>query len=117
MDIVAAAAAFHLPDGATTLFTEHVRVETMSLGTYCVAAGGVDDQQPHREDEVYVVMSGSGHFEAGERRVLVEAGSVLFVPAGEVHRFVDVTSDLTVLVVFAPAYTGRASTSADPSNT
>lgn len=115
MDMVSGAATFQLPEGSATHFTEHVRVETMSLGTYCVAAGGVDDQQPHPEDEVYVVMSGSGHFEAGERRVPVEAGSVLFVPAGEVHRFIDVTSDLTVLVVFAPAYTGRASTSADPS--
>jgi quercetin dioxygenase-like cupin family protein len=33
----------------------------------------------------------------------VAAGSTLFVAAHEVHRFHDVTADLTVLVVFAPA--------------
>lgn len=113
MDIVTEAGKFELPEGAATHFTEHIRVQAMSLGTYCIPAGGADDQPPHREDEVYVVMAGSGHFEAGGSRVPVEAGSVLFVPAGEVHRFVDVTSDLAVLVCFAPAYTGRASAASD----
>jgi quercetin dioxygenase-like cupin family protein len=31
---------------------------------------------------------------------------VVFVPAGEVHRFVDVTEELEVLVVFVPAESG-----------
>jgi mannose-6-phosphate isomerase-like protein (cupin superfamily) len=31
----------------------------------------------------------------------------LFVPAGEEHRFHDVTEDMALLVFFAPAYTGR----------
>ena len=34
--------------------------------------------------------------------VEVGPGSVIFVPANEEHRFVDVTEDLQVLVVFAP---------------
>ena len=29
------------------------------------------------------------------------------IPAGEDHRFHDITEDMTVLVFFAPAYTGR----------
>jgi quercetin dioxygenase-like cupin family protein len=33
---------------------------------------------------------------------------VIYVPAGEQHRFVDITDDLTLLVVFAPAYRSRA---------
>jgi quercetin dioxygenase-like cupin family protein len=33
-------------------------------------------------------------------------GSVIFVPAGEAHRFLDVTEDLVLLVVLGPAYTG-----------
>jgi hypothetical protein len=30
-------------------------------------------------------------------------GAVAFVPAGEEHRFIDITEDFTVLVVFGPA--------------
>jgi oxalate decarboxylase/phosphoglucose isomerase-like protein (cupin superfamily) len=37
------------------------------------------------------------------RRVPVGPGSVVFVPADEAHRFVDVTEELEVLVVFVPA--------------
>ena len=33
---------------------------------------------------------------------------MIFVPAGEEHRFTDVTEDLALLVVFGPAYTGAA---------
>jgi hypothetical protein len=32
---------------------------------------------------------------------------VIFVPAGEEHRFVDVVEDLALLVVFGPAYGTR----------
>jgi mannose-6-phosphate isomerase-like protein (cupin superfamily) len=38
----------------------------------------------------------------------VSPGSVIFVPAGEEHRFTDVTEDLALLVVFAPAYDSRS---------
>jgi hypothetical protein len=34
---------------------------------------------------------------------------VIFVPAGEEHRFEEVTEDLALLVVFGPAYGSRAS--------
>jgi mannose-6-phosphate isomerase-like protein (cupin superfamily) len=91
------------PGGADTHWVEHLRVPTMSLGTYSIRAGGVDDQTPHAEDEVYVVVSGRAGFESGGQRVDVRPGSTLFVPAREEHRFVDVTEDLTLIVVFAPA--------------
>ncbi|HLU44270.1 MAG TPA: cupin domain-containing protein [Natronosporangium sp.] len=99
---------FDCPPGAPNHYVEHVRVESMSVGTYVIPVGGVDDQQPHGEDEVYVVLSGRGQFTAGDRTVPVAAGSTLFVPAGEPHRFHDVTEDLAVLVVFAPPYRGRS---------
>jgi len=90
------------PAGGTH-WVEHLRVPSMSLGTYSIQAGATDDQTPHGEDEIYVVVSGRGAFEAGGRRVDVGPGSTLFVPALEDHRFVDVTEDLTLIVVFAPA--------------
>ena len=40
---------------------------------------------------------------AGDESVAVGPGSVVFVPAAEEHRFVDVTEELAVLVVFVPA--------------
>jgi len=103
MDDLTAASAYTDPVGADTDWVEHLRVPAMSLGTYSIRAGGVDDQTPHAEDEVYVVVRGRAGFASGGRRVEVGPGSTLFVPASEGHRFVDVTEDLTLVVVFAPA--------------
>jgi len=89
-------------------YDEFLRVPALSAGTYVVPAGGVDDQQPHREDEVYVVLAGEARFTGAGETVHVHAGSVLFVPAYEEHRFHDVTVDLDVLVVFGPAETDPA---------
>jgi mannose-6-phosphate isomerase-like protein (cupin superfamily) len=96
------AASFTAPADGDTHWVEHLRVDSLSLGTYSIRAGGTDDQIPHQQDEVYVVTAGAGWFEAGGDRVAVGPGSTLFVPAGEVHRFVDVTSDLALIVLFAP---------------
>jgi len=98
----AAAAFTDPPAGRGNHWVEHLRVPSLSVGTYSVPAGGADTQQPHTEDEVYVVLSGRAMFEAAGQRVPAGRGTTLYVPAGEEHRFVDVTEDLTVLVVFAP---------------
>lgn len=89
-------------------YDEFLRVPALSAGTYVVRAGGVDGQRPHREDEVYVVLTGRGGFTGGGETVEVGPGSVLFVPAYEEHRFHDVTEDLEVVVVFGPAQTDPA---------
>ncbi len=103
METLDDAAAFTEPSaGSDTHWVEHLRVAALSLGTYSIRGGGVDTQEPHGEDEVYVVVAGRGHFEAAGQRLPVAPGTVLFVPAGEQHRFVDVTEDLAVVVVFAP---------------
>ncbi|UMG94248.1 cupin domain-containing protein [Nocardioides sp. TF02-7] len=70
-------------------------------------AGGSDAQQPHTEDEIYVCTTGRATLWTPDGSAPVEPGSVLFVPAGEEHRFVDVTEDLTVIVVFGPAEHSR----------
>ena len=105
MEDLSAAADYTEATGADTTWVEHLRVPAMSLGTYCIRAGGTDDQEPHEQDEVYVVICGRAGFESGGRRVDVGPGSTLFVPALEVHRFLDVTEDLTLVVVFAPEET------------
>lgn len=90
-------------------YVETLRVPAMSVGTYVIPAGAHDPQGPHREDEVYVVLSGRGRLWTPDRTVDAVPGAVLFVPVGEEHRFVDVVEDLTVVVVFSPAETRPSS--------
>jgi mannose-6-phosphate isomerase-like protein (cupin superfamily) len=104
MRIVAGAGAFTAPaPGRGPHWAEQLRVRDLSLGTYSVPAGGVDDQEPHTEDEIYVVTSGRARLVAGGQSVPVGPGAVIYVPAGEEHRFTDITEDLSLLVLFAPA--------------
>ena len=69
---------------------------------------GVDRQQPHTRDEVYVVASGTGHFVNGDQRHPFEPGEVLFVPAGVEHRFVEFTDDFATWVFFYGPEGGEA---------
>jgi quercetin dioxygenase-like cupin family protein len=81
---------------------EFLRVPSLSMGLYRLKAGQADEQQPHTEDEVYLVVSGKASFRAGGREQAVAPGSVICVERAAEHRFVDITEDLTVLVFFAP---------------
>jgi mannose-6-phosphate isomerase-like protein (cupin superfamily) len=106
MRIISGAGVYQRPaDGTPNDFTEQLRVAALSVGTYSIPAGGTDDQSPHRQDEIYVVTAGRAVLEADTGRVPVGPGDVVYVPAGEGHRFVDVTGDLALLVLFAPPYT------------
>jgi mannose-6-phosphate isomerase-like protein (cupin superfamily) len=87
-------------------YVEQLRNESMSVGTYSIPAGGVDDQSPHHEDEIYVVATGRATLVTPSGSEAVGPGDVLFVPAEEEHRFTDVTEDLALLVFFAPPYSG-----------
>src|SRR6185312_4981590 len=78
---------------------EILKSELLSVGVYILAAGATDDQQPHGEDEVYYVVTGQALFRVGDDDHHVQAGSLLFVPAGVTHRFHDIEEEL-VLVVF-----------------
>ena len=59
-----------------------------------------DPQQPHTRDEIYFVVRGHGLFFDGEQRHAVSPGAFLFVPAGQLHRFEDFSSDFVVWVAF-----------------
>jgi mannose-6-phosphate isomerase-like protein (cupin superfamily) len=110
MRVLQGAGAFTVPGGKLSNYEEHLRVPDLSVGTYSIPAGGEDGQQPHTEDEIYVVVRGRGRLEAESGNTDVEPGSVVFVPAGEPHRFTGVTEDLAVLVVFGPAEYTRGRT-------
>jgi mannose-6-phosphate isomerase-like protein (cupin superfamily) len=79
-------------------FIEVFRHGTLTVEVY--RPEGVDRQTPHTRDEVYVVIAGSGWFVNGGERHRFEAGQVLFVPAGIVHRFEEFSADFATWVFF-----------------
>ena len=90
-------------------YLEFLRVPALSAGLYTLAAGSIDMQQPHTEDEIYYVISGSAAFRAGDQECAVQAGSILYVKANVEHRFHSIREDLHILVLFAPAEYSNAS--------
>jgi mannose-6-phosphate isomerase-like protein (cupin superfamily) len=108
MRVISGAGQFTSPDGpGGTHWAEQLRVPDLSVGTYSIPAGAIDDQEPHAEDEIYVVTAGRAVFEGGADRVSVGPGSVIYVPAHEVHRFTEIAEDLAAVVLFAPAEGSR----------
>lgn len=74
----------------------------LEIGVYVLVAPEPDTQQPHADDEVYVVLEGRGVLDVeGEEIPLVE-GQAVFVPAGANHQFTGYEG-LAVLVIFARA--------------
>jgi mannose-6-phosphate isomerase-like protein (cupin superfamily) len=71
----------------------------LELGVYVLVAPEPDRQQPHADDEVYVVLEGSGVLEVEGRSVPVQEGHAVFVEAGADHRFT-AYEQLSVLVIF-----------------
>ena len=71
----------------------------LEIGVYVLVAPEPDRQQPHTEDEVYVVLDGRGVLEVEGDTVEVTEGKAAFVPAGADHRF-SAYEQLSVLVLF-----------------
>ncbi len=84
-------------------YFEFLRVPAMSLGLYRLGAGKPDPQSPHKQDEVYYVLSGKAKLAIDGKQVPAVPGTILFVEAGAVHQFVEIEENLEVLVFFAPA--------------
>ena len=71
----------------------------LELGVYVLVAPEPDRQQPHEDDEVYVVLEGNGMLEVEGEALPVARGSAVFVEAGAEHRF-SAYEQLSVLVIF-----------------
>jgi mannose-6-phosphate isomerase-like protein (cupin superfamily) len=78
------------------------RSDGIEIGVYVLVAPEPDRQQPHDDDEVYVVLDGRGTLEIEGEPVDLHVGSAVFVPAGADHRFVGY-EQLAVLVIFEKA--------------
>jgi mannose-6-phosphate isomerase-like protein (cupin superfamily) len=77
----------------------------LEIGVYVLIAPEPDRQQPHEDDEVYVVLEGSGTLDVEGTRVELREGHAVFVPAGAEHRFSGY-EQLSVLVIFERAKPG-----------
>ena len=71
----------------------------LELGVYVLVAPEPDRQQPHEDDELYVVLEGTGVLEIEGESVPVREGTAVFVEAGADHRFT-AYEHLSVLVLF-----------------
>jgi mannose-6-phosphate isomerase-like protein (cupin superfamily) len=79
-------------------FLELFRHGSMSVEIYQPV--GHDPQQPHPQDEIYVIIAGRGIFQNGEEKHPFQPGDVLFVPAGREHRFLEFSDDFKTWVIF-----------------
>lgn len=71
----------------------------LELAVYVLVAPEPDRQQPHEDDELYVVLEGDGVLQVDGTDVPVREGTAVFVEAGADHRFT-AYEHLSVLVLF-----------------
>ena len=107
VSLAAAQAAQPEPGRLSALLMQH---GSMSLRFY--APRDADPQSPHDQDEIYVIAAGrasilSGPDEGRLERRDCNTGDAVFVPAGHVHRFADMSGDFATWVVFWGAKGGE----------
>ena len=83
---------------APTAFTVLFEYADCSIELY--APKGTDKQQPHTQDELYIISAGTGTFRRGDTTVSFVAGDTLFVPAHVPHRFENFSDDFETWVIF-----------------
>ena len=84
------------PQGAP--FSTVMAGGTMSVEVF--APNGADSQQPHAQDELYFVHSGTGEMVINGQHFAAAAGDAFFVAAGVEHRFENFSEDFVTWVVF-----------------
>lgn len=106
---------FHIPltDAIAALQKESAQKFTVlmqhgSMSVEYFSPDKIDTQTPHKQDELYVIASGSGTFCRNGERVPFHKGDVLFVPAGMEHRFENFTGDFATWVIFYGKQGGEA---------
>jgi mannose-6-phosphate isomerase-like protein (cupin superfamily) len=75
----------------------------LEVGVYVLVAPEPDRQQPHEDDEVYVVLEGSGLLQVEGEDVPLQEGEAVFVPAHAEHRFTAYEHLATLVIFTRPA--------------
>jgi mannose-6-phosphate isomerase-like protein (cupin superfamily) len=71
----------------------------LEVGVYVLVAPEPDRQQPHADDEVYIVLEGRGTLQVEDEEIDLEEGQAMFVAAHAEHRFT-AYEQLSLLVIF-----------------
>ena len=88
-------------------FTVLLKNGSMSIEYF--APINIDTQQPHIQDEIYVIASGSSQFYRNGEVINCNKGDVLFVPAKMEHRFMNFSNDFATWVIFYGPEGGESS--------
>ena len=83
------------PDASFKLL---IRNGTMKVEYY--SPQKTDNQIPHKQDEIYVIATGSGNFNRNGEIIKFRQGDVFFVPAGMEHKFENFSNDFATWVIF-----------------
>ena len=104
MHIDLKSALSQLPLPATAAWPEGVWDRTViehgTMSVIVFTPRGHDYQTTHTQDELYIVMKGSGTLMIEDIPYPFTEGDVLFVPAKKQHRFAEFTQDLITWAVF-----------------
>jgi mannose-6-phosphate isomerase-like protein (cupin superfamily) len=102
IDLKSALALLPLPPNAS--WPEGVWDKTVfehgTMSVIVFTPRGRDYQTTHKQDEIYIVMKGSGTLVIEEAKYPFVEGDVLFVPAEKWHRFAEFTEDLITWAIF-----------------
>ena len=60
----------------------------------------IDEQNPHKKDELYIITSGNSYFYRNGETIECKQGDVIFVPAHMEHRFINFSDDFSTWVIF-----------------
>jgi mannose-6-phosphate isomerase-like protein (cupin superfamily) len=74
----------------------------LEIGVYVLVAPEPDRQQPHEDDEIYIVLEGMGVLDVEGTKTELREGQAMFVSAGAEHRF-SAYETLSLLVIFEKA--------------
>ena len=85
-----------------TLISKGVtRSENLTLGVASLPPGGALREHRHTQEEVYLVLEGSGLVRVGAEELTVGTGSAVFIPGDALHSCENTgTSELRVAYVF-----------------
>jgi quercetin dioxygenase-like cupin family protein len=86
------------PDSGGRRYREPFTRGRVRFGVY--APQPHDPQQPHAQDEIYIVARGSAVMSQAGTRTPCRSGDALFVAAGHVHRFEEISDDFAAWVLF-----------------
>jgi mannose-6-phosphate isomerase-like protein (cupin superfamily) len=103
MEIIEAAGRYTpAEEGEPNHWIVHLVTDQLSMGTYSIPKGGLDDQAVHNEDEIYVIVTGKAKMTTDEGSEDIGPGSVVFIPAWEKHLITDIEEDISMIGIFAP---------------